>query len=72
MEISNIKKWIRPAVEALPSKRVLLIAFVLLLIFLLVASPLFNRLMYPLKYEDNIFNISQNTGADPFLVMAII
>ena len=72
MEISNIKKWIRPAVDALPSKRVLLIAFVLLLIFLLVASPLFNRLMYPLRYEENIFNSAQNTGADPFLIMAII
>jgi soluble lytic murein transglycosylase len=72
MELSNIKKWIKPAVDALPPKRVLLIAFALLLMFMLVAIPLFNELMYPLKYEDYIFNSAQTTGADPFLVMAII
>ncbi|MBA4496461.1 lytic transglycosylase domain-containing protein [Paenactinomyces guangxiensis] len=72
MELSNIKKWIKPAIVALPPKRTLLIAFVLLLLYLLVASPLFNRLMYPLEYEEYIVNSAEATGADPYLVMAII
>jgi soluble lytic murein transglycosylase len=72
MEQMNIKKWIKPAVEALPSKRVLLLAFTVLVLFMIVAIPLFNRLMYPLDYEEYIFDSAQETGADPFLVMAII
>lgn len=72
MELSNIKKWVRPAIVALPQKRVLLIAFVLLLVFLFVASPLFNRWIYPLEYEEFILDSAEATGADPYLVMAII
>ncbi|SEM97647.1 lytic transglycosylase domain-containing protein [Lihuaxuella thermophila] len=72
MELSNLKKWIKPAIVALPPKRTMLIAFVLLLFFLLVASPIFNRLIYPLEYEEHIFNSAEATGADPYLVMAII
>lgn len=44
----------------------------LLLIFLVVATPLFNRWMYPLDYEEQILYSSDATGADPFLVMAVI
>jgi len=72
MELSDIKKWIKPAIDALPPKRYLFIALVLLLAFLLVASPLFNRLIYPLEYEEYILDSAEITGADPFLVMAII
>jgi soluble lytic murein transglycosylase len=50
----------------------LLIVFLLILAFLLVASPLFNRWIYPLEYEEYILDSAQATGADPFLVMAII
>ncbi|GGE17560.1 transglycosylase [Marinithermofilum abyssi] len=69
---SGLAKWIRPALAALPSKRKLVIAFALLLVFLLVATPLFNRWMYPLDYEEQIMYSSDATGADPFLIMAVI
>ncbi|PTX63194.1 soluble lytic murein transglycosylase [Melghirimyces profundicolus] len=68
----GLQKWIRPAIAALPSKRKLGLAFILLLVFLVVAMPLFNRWMYPLDYEDKILYSADTTGADPFLVMAII
>ncbi|OYD08380.1 lytic transglycosylase domain-containing protein [Paludifilum halophilum] len=66
------RKWIRPALAALPSKRNMILAFILLLVFFLIATPLFNRWMYPLKYEEQIFYSADATGVDPFLVMAII
>lgn len=72
MAMPDLKKWIQPAVTALPSKRRMVMAFLLLLFFWLVVSPLFSRWMYPLKYEDHIFYSADATGADPFLVMAII
>lgn len=72
MELSNIKKWIKPAIVALPSKRVLLVAFVLVLVFMVLANTIFNRLMYPLEYEEYIVDSAKETGADPYLVMAII
>jgi|SRR5699024_8555491 len=72
MANSGIQKWIRPAIAALPSKRKLGLAFILLLVFLVVATPLFNRWMYPLNYEEKILYSAETTGADPFLVMAII
>ncbi len=72
MEMAGLKKWIRPAMRALPSKRSLFIGFLALIAFLLIAIPLFNRWMYPIKYEEQIFNSAEATGADPFLVMAVI
>jgi soluble lytic murein transglycosylase len=68
----DLQKWIQPVIAALPSKRKLGLAFILLLIFLIVATPLFNRWMYPLDYEEQILYSSAATGADPFLVMAVI
>lgn len=68
----GLQKWLRPAVAALPSRGKLGLALLLILIFLIVATPLFNRWMYPLDYEDKILYSADTTGADPFLVMAII
>jgi soluble lytic murein transglycosylase len=72
METTNLKKWVKPAVDALPPKRTIMIALILLLVFVIVAIPLFNMMIYPLKYEEYIFNSAIETNADPFLVMAII
>ncbi|MBA4601634.1 lytic transglycosylase domain-containing protein [Thermoactinomyces mirandus] len=72
MELSNLKKWVKPAVDALPPKRTIIIALILLIAFVIVMIPLFNMLIYPLKYEENIFNSAIQTKADPFLIMAII
>jgi soluble lytic murein transglycosylase len=72
MEIAKLKKWLRPALVALPRKRTMLTAFLLVAAVLLVVIPLFVRWMYPLKYEEQIFYSSEVNGADPFLVMAII
>lgn len=72
MAMPDFRKWIQPAVMALPSKRKIALGFLLLLLFLSVVSPLFNQWMYPLKYEEHIFYSAEATGADPFLVMAII
>jgi soluble lytic murein transglycosylase len=72
MEIAEIKRWIKPAIDALPPKRTLIVVFTVILLFLLVATPLFNRWIYPLEYEEYILDSAESTGADPFLVMAII
>ncbi|MFC4075739.1 lytic transglycosylase domain-containing protein [Salinithrix halophila] len=68
----GLQKWIRPVIEAMPSKRKLAISLTMLLVFFLIATPLFNRWMYPLDYEEQIMESADSTGADPFLVMAII
>lgn len=72
MELSNIKKWIKPAIVALPPKKALMIALLLVIIFIFVAIPWFNRLIYPLEYEEFIIDSAQVTGADPYLVVAVI
>ncbi|MBD1372798.1 lytic transglycosylase domain-containing protein [Hazenella sp. IB182357] len=72
MELSNIKKWVKPAIVALPSKRILLILLLGIIAFIWLATPLFNRFVYPLEYEEHIRNSAKYTGADPFLVMAVI
>lgn len=72
MESSNLKKWIDPALRALPRKRFIFIGFILIILSLAIAFPLFNRWIYPLDYEKNILNSARVTGADPFLIMAII
>ncbi|SDW95534.1 soluble lytic murein transglycosylase [Marininema mesophilum] len=66
------RKWIRPVIDSLPSKRKMVGAIIILLAFLMLATPLINRWMYPIRYEDSIINSAKTTGADPFLVMAII
>ncbi|SFS71896.1 lytic transglycosylase domain-containing protein [Marininema halotolerans] len=66
------RQWIRPVIDSLPSKKKMGIAVIILLAFLVLATPLFNRWMYPIRYEDDILNSAETTGADPFLVMAII
>lgn len=68
----DLEKWIRPALDALPSMRKLILGLLLLAGFLVVATPLFNKWMYPLDYEEQILYSANATGADPFLVMAII
>lgn len=72
MEFSNLKKWVKPAIVALPSKKALIITGILCLIFIFVAMPLFNRLIYPLEYEEYIVDSARDTGVDPYLVIAII
>ncbi|WP_124726956.1 lytic transglycosylase domain-containing protein [Staphylospora marina] len=72
MEIAEIKRWVKPAIDALPPKRTLFVVFTVILLFLMVAIPLFNRWIYPLEYEEYILDSAEATGADPFLVMAII
>lgn len=72
MELSNFKKWIKPAIVALPPKRALMIAFLLVVVFIFVAIPWFNRLIYPLEYEEYIVDSAQVTGVDPYLVVAVI
>jgi soluble lytic murein transglycosylase len=68
----RLKRLIKPAIEALPRKRALLIALLGVVLFILVAIPWFNRLIYPLEYEDFIIESAQVTGVDPYLVIAII
>ncbi|WP_051271801.1 lytic transglycosylase domain-containing protein [Shimazuella kribbensis] len=72
MESSNLKKWIEPAIQALPRKRFILTGIILIILSLVIAFPLFNRWIYPLDYEDNILKSAKQTGTDPFLIMAII
>lgn len=72
MELSKLKKLIKPAIVALPPKRALLIALLLVILFIFVAIPWFNRLIYPLEYEEFIVDSAQATGIDPYLVVAII
>lgn len=72
MELSKLKKLIKPAIVALPPKRALLIALLLVILFIFVAMPWFNRLIYPLEYEEFIVDSAQVTGVDPYLVVAII
>ncbi len=72
METSNLKKWIEPAIRALPRKRYIFIGIILIILTLTIAYPLFNRWIYPLDYENNIIESAKVTGADPYLVMAII
>ncbi|SFI81535.1 lytic transglycosylase domain-containing protein [Thermoflavimicrobium dichotomicum] len=72
MELSKIKKWIKPAINALPSKRELTILFIILLIYLFVMTPILNRWIYPLEYEEYIFNSAKQYNTDPYFIMAII
>lgn len=72
MEISNLKKWIKPAIVALPSKKALWITSILCLLFIFIAMPVFNRLMYPLEYKEYILDSAKSTKVDPYLVIAII
>lgn len=72
MELSSIKKWIKPAIVALPPKKALVVALLLVIIFIFVATPWFNRLIYPLEYEEYIIDSAQVTGVDPYLVVAVI
>lgn len=72
MELSKIKKWIQPALVALPPKRWILITLIVLITMSIAIFPLLNRWVYPLKYEDYIVESAVETGADPYLIMAII
>ncbi|MFC7442869.1 lytic transglycosylase domain-containing protein [Laceyella putida] len=73
MERSVLKKWVRPGLDALPSPKASWIGFLFLLWMLwIMVTPWLDRLIYPLKYEHLILNSAEATGADPFLVMAII
>ncbi|MXQ54078.1 lytic transglycosylase domain-containing protein [Shimazuella alba] len=72
MESSNLKKWIEPALQALPRKRFIFTGIILIILSLVIAFPLFNRMIYPLEYESNIIKSAKQTGTDPFLIMAII
>ena len=44
----------------------------LFLIFLFMQSVLVKKLMYPVKYEDEVRISSEAFGVDPYLIMAII
>lgn len=72
MELSNLKKWIRPALNALPSKRKMIIGILVIIAIMLIAIPLSNRWMYPLKYEEEIRNSAKQYGVSPYLVMGVI
>ncbi|RAL26820.1 lytic transglycosylase domain-containing protein [Thermoflavimicrobium daqui] len=72
MELSKVKKWVQPAINALPSKRVLLVLLIIIAAYLLVMAPILNEWIYPLKYEEYIFNSAKQYNTDPFLIMAII
>ena len=72
MELSKWKKWIQPAIMALPPKRTIILSLILFLLALSIIFPLFNRWIYPLEYEEYILKSAKATGADPYLVMAII
>jgi soluble lytic murein transglycosylase len=72
MESSNLKKWIEPALQALPRKRFIFMGIIFIILSLVIAFPLFNRWIYPLDYESNILKSAKQTGTDPFLIMAII
>jgi soluble lytic murein transglycosylase len=63
---------IKKRIKTLAPLRALFIIILLLFVFFFVGTPIFNRWIYPLEYEDEIINSAQITGADPFLVMAII
>ncbi|MDQ0416767.1 soluble lytic murein transglycosylase [Croceifilum oryzae] len=72
MELSSFKKWIDPALRAMPPKRMILIGIILIMIIMLIAIPVSNRWMYPLKYEEDILNSAKQYKISPFLVMAVI
>jgi soluble lytic murein transglycosylase len=72
MELSRIKRWIEPVRRALPRKRFIFAGLALIVLSLTVAFPLFNRWIYPLDYEDEIIKSAEQTGTDPYLIMAII
>ncbi|SFX59243.1 soluble lytic murein transglycosylase [Thermoactinomyces sp. DSM 45891] len=72
MELSSFKKWIDPALRAMPPKRMILIGIILIVIIMFIAIPVSNRWMYPLKYEEDILNSSKQYKISPFLVMAVI
>lgn len=72
MELSGFKKWIDPAIQAMPPKRMIIIGILLIVIIMLVAIPISNRWMYPLKYEEDILNSAKQYNVSPFLVMAVI
>lgn len=72
MELSGFKKWIDPAIQAMPPKRMIIIGILLIVGIMLVAIPISNRWMYPLKYEENILNSAKQYKISPFLVMGVI
>lgn len=72
MELSRIKFWTRPLIKALPPKRWILISLIAVIIAVTAFVPLMKKWIYPLKYEEIILQEAEATGADPFLVMAII
>ncbi|WP_044640862.1 lytic transglycosylase domain-containing protein [Risungbinella massiliensis] len=72
MELSKVKFWLRPLVKALPPKRWILISLVVIIVASFLIVPLVKKWMYPLRYEEIILEESAATGADPYLVMAII
>lgn len=72
MELSGFKKWIDPAIQAMPPKRMIIIGIALIVVIMLVAIPISNRWMYPLKYEEDILNSAKQYNVSPFLVMAVI
>lgn len=72
MELSKVKFWLRPLVKALPPKRWILIFLLVIIIAATALVPVVKKWIYPLRYEDIILEETYLTGADPFLVMAII
>ncbi|SDZ12563.1 lytic transglycosylase domain-containing protein [Thermoactinomyces sp. DSM 45892] len=72
MELSSFKKWIDPALRAMPPKRMILTGIILIVLIMFIAIPVSNRWMYPLKYEEDILNSAKQYKISPFLVMAVI
>lgn len=69
MERTMLKKWVNWRGSTWLSHKAALVGLVFLWMML---TPWIDRFLYPLKYESLILDSAEATGADPFLVMAII
>ncbi len=72
MERSKVKEWVKPVLDAMPSRKVQLIVIGILLCYLVFMTPILNKWMYPLEYEEYIFNSAKQYDTDPYLIMSVI
>lgn len=56
----------------LTKRKTYIIFFMLFLVFLLINTTWLWKLMYPIKYEKEIKQYSEQYGLDPYLILAII
>jgi soluble lytic murein transglycosylase len=72
MERTVRKSWLNPVKGTWPGRKKVWVLLALLWVLCLIVAHWLECLIYPLRYEELILNSAEATGADPFLIMAVI